>query len=129
MRVDVRVRDGRRELHSRPGAISPAPDGGDGVVVDARHLAPDVLAFGVEIDRPIAFHAGQFVGLQFPEGELDELAAASRGALEVTIASSEKDPPEHAAAAHGHLAFRRGLVHEVARSAVHARYEGIAYLS
>jgi toluene monooxygenase electron transfer component len=223
---------------SRAQAPSFRPDAGEAVVVESRRLAPDVLAFALELDRPIEFQAGQFVGLQFscapgfrsysmvnhgrqarrlefvvkrkPDGrltpwlldhglegervqwygplgravfepgcgedilciaggtgiagmmsilrcatdaghfgghrgrvffgvrtlrdafylaELDALAGASDGALEVTIALSEEDPPAECPAAHPRLAFRRGLVHEVAKAAVGARFEGIAYLA
>lgn len=41
------------------------PVGGMGMVREARILAPDVLAFAIEIDRPVDFAAGQFMGLQF----------------------------------------------------------------
>jgi toluene monooxygenase electron transfer component len=219
-------------------AASIVPVGGEGRVVQACVVAPEVLAFAVEIDRPIQFHAGQFVGLAFPdvagfrsysmvnhernatrldfvvkrkadgrltpwlfdrarEGldvqwfgpmgraifepgcgtdilciaggtgiagmlsilrcalraghfahsrgqvffgvrtmrdafflvELSKLAAASAGALEITIALSEEDPPGHAAASYPYLAFRAGLVHEVAKGALGTRYDGIAYLA
>jgi toluene monooxygenase electron transfer component len=42
------------------------PAAGVGVVRDATLLTRDVLAFAVEIDKPMDFDAGQFVGLQFP---------------------------------------------------------------
>ncbi len=228
----IEVRKGKGE------APSIVPGGGEGMVVEARLLAPDVLAFGIEVDRPIDFLAGQFVGLQFsgapgfrsysmvnherngtrldfvvkrkPDGrltpwlldrriegervqwygplgratfdpgqpheilciaggtgiagmmsilrcaarcghfrdsrgrvffgvrtlrdafylgELDALAAASEGALEVTIALSEEDPPEGASLVHRHLRFRRGLVHEAAKGALGGRYEGVAYVA
>jgi toluene monooxygenase electron transfer component len=57
----VQVRPGKRNT-----AASFLPVAGMGTVRGARMLAPDVLAFAVQIDRPIDFDAGQFVGLQFP---------------------------------------------------------------
>lgn len=56
------------ELRAQKGtaAAELVPAGGIGHIRDASRLAPDVLAFAVEIDRPIDFDAGQFVGLQFP---------------------------------------------------------------
>jgi toluene monooxygenase electron transfer component len=229
-RIEVRA--------SRASVPAFRPDAGEAVVVDSRRLAPGVLAFAVELDRPIDFQAGQFVGLQFsaapgfrsysmvnhgrqvkrlefvvkrkPDGrltpwlldhgivgdrvqwygplgravfepgcgqeilciaggtgiagmmsilrcatdaghfgthrgrvffgvrtlrdafylaELEALAGASGGALEVTVALSEEGPPAECAAIHPRLAFRRGFVHDVAKAAVGARYEGIAYLA
>jgi toluene monooxygenase electron transfer component len=225
-----------KRANATPPQIVPAE--GEGRVVEARILARDILAFSIELDRPIEFHAGQFVGLRFPEvpgfrsysmvnhdrnatrldfvvkrkaeggltpwlfdralegpevqwfgplgraifepgggedilciaggtgiagmlsilrcaartghfarsrgrvffgvramhdafylAELSELAAASRGALEVTVALSEEDPAPEATRSYPHLAFRAGLVHEVAKGAVGARYGGIAYLA
>ena len=231
--------DCRIEVSKGKGeAPSIVPAEGEGRVVETRLLAPEVLAFSVEVNRPVDFLAGQFVGLQFaaapgfrsysmvnherngtrldfvvkrkPEGrltpwlldhriegervqwygplgratfepgqareiiciaggtgiagmmsilrcatrcghfsgsrgrvffgvrtlrdafyldELDELAATSDGALEVAIALSEEDPSENGSRDHVHLLFRRGLVHEVAKSAMGARYEGIAYVA
>lgn len=49
-----------------PAPLMATPDGGRGRLVDRRVVARDVIAFAVELDRAIEFHAGQFVGLQFP---------------------------------------------------------------
>jgi toluene monooxygenase electron transfer component len=57
--------------------------------------------------------------------ELDELAAASEGKLEVTVALSEEEPRGDAATRHRHLLFRKGLVHEVAKAAMAGRCEGV----
>jgi toluene monooxygenase electron transfer component len=47
-----------------PGGCS--PDACAGVLRGARQLAPDVMAFGVELDRPCDFDAGQFMVLAAP---------------------------------------------------------------
>ena len=44
-----------------------SPVFGEGVVRRARPLAPDVLAFSVDMGRTIDFEAGQFVCLEFPQ--------------------------------------------------------------
>lgn len=62
-RADCRVHVRPHKRTPRPEA---APAAGKGVVRAARHLAPDVVEFTVETDRPVDFEAGQFVGLQFP---------------------------------------------------------------
>lgn len=62
--------------------------------------------------------------------ELSGLAAAAGGALKVTVALSEDEPEEAASAGHPHLRFRRGFVHEVAKSAMTGQYQGVvAYLA
>ncbi len=60
--------DCRIEVRSRNPSPAPraTPAFGRGTVSDARTLAPDVLAFSVDLDRPLDFEAGQFVCLQFP---------------------------------------------------------------
>lgn len=52
--------------HKGVAAAGPVPAGGVGFIKNASCLAPGVLAFSVEIEKPIDFDAGQFVGLQFP---------------------------------------------------------------
>ena len=37
-----------------------------GVVVGARALTPDVMAFGIELERPVEFDAGQFMAVTMP---------------------------------------------------------------
>jgi toluene monooxygenase electron transfer component len=75
--------------------------------------------FGVRTMRD-AFYLAELAGLR---------GAATNG-LEVTIALSEEDVPQAARAAHPGLAFERGLVHEVAKRAMHGRFEGLrAYLA
>jgi toluene monooxygenase electron transfer component len=47
-----------------PGGCS--PDACSGVLCNVRQLAPAVVAFGVELDRPLDFDAGQFLVLAAP---------------------------------------------------------------
>lgn len=46
---------------------SVVPVSGTGVIENSHLLAPDVLAFSLNIDRTIDFEAGQFICLQFPQ--------------------------------------------------------------
>jgi toluene monooxygenase electron transfer component len=61
---------------------------------------------------------------------LEELAGLARDGLEITIALSDEDVPEDAAAAFPRLAFTRGMVHEVARREMAGKYANVrAYLA
>ena len=57
------------EVQARAQTPTPSavPVSGTGVIQDVRPLAPDVLAFSLEIGRTIDFEAGQFFCLQFPQ--------------------------------------------------------------
>lgn len=62
--------------------------------------------------------------------ELHELVKAANGALKVTIALSGGEPQEGAQRAYALLQFRRGFVHEVAKSEMAGKYQGVvAYLA
>jgi len=61
---------------------------------------------------------------------LEELSELRQDGLEITIALSDEDIPEGAAAAFPRLAFARGLVHEVARREMAGKYHNVrAYLA
>lgn len=61
---------------------------------------------------------------------LEELSALRHDRLAITIALSDEDVPEGAAAGYPDLTFARGLVHEVAKREMAGRYQNVrAYLA
>jgi len=61
---DMVVETGAIVYRSDPGACLPSY--GAGRIADARLLAPDMMAFSVELTAPISYEAGQFFALQAP---------------------------------------------------------------
>lgn len=61
---DMVVETGAIVYRADPGACLPKYCAGR--ITDVRELAPDMMAFAVELEAPISYEAGQFVALEVP---------------------------------------------------------------
>lgn len=61
---DMIVETGAIVYRADPGACLPSY--GAGHIANLRRLAPDMLEFGLELDTPVTYEAGQFVALEAP---------------------------------------------------------------